>query len=362
MRSKAAGGVQSFVSLGFLRKYLIPLPPLEEQKRIVAKVDQLMELCDHLESLQQKKQESHIHLNNAALNKMLDASSPEEFEENWRLVCENFGLLYDNLENVEKLKQSILQLAVMGKLVEQDASDEPAEVMLEKIKTEKEQLQSIVNIRNSKSLQPVEANEYPFEIPEGWLFSRIGNLFLISSGTTPSRTKHHYYEDGTENWVKTTDLNNSLVLSCEEKITLQAVDDCNLKYYPKGTVCVAMYGGAGTIGKSGILGIKSTINQSVCAIVPSSFVDSSFLHYYLKSIRSDWMKFAAGLRKAPNINAKIVRNMIFPLPPLEEQKRIVAKVDQLMELCDRLEAGIRQAQEDGEKLMEVMVHELLTQT
>ena len=112
---------------------MIPLPPLSEQKRIVAKVDELMAFCDKLETHRQKKQELQSKLNSSALDRMLSAENQEEFEQYWQQICENFDLLYDNPENVVKLRQAILQLAVQGKLVEQNPEDEPASVLMEKI-------------------------------------------------------------------------------------------------------------------------------------------------------------------------------------------------------------------------------------
>ncbi|MCQ1536421.1 restriction endonuclease subunit S [Methanosarcina sp. KYL-1] len=336
-----------------------PLPPLAEQKRIVSKVDELMALCDKLEARRQKKQELQSKLNSAALDRMLSAESQEEFEQHWRRICENFDLLYDNPENVEKLRQAILQLAVQGKLVEQNPEDEPASVLIEKIEAEKKRYAKEYNLREKEPLPSVEADEEIFKLPAGWIWSRIGSSFLTSSGTTPKRSNHDYFIGGTENWVKTTDLTNGIVTSCEENITPEAVKDCNLKYYPVGTVCVAMYGGAGTIGKSGILGMVSTINQSVCGMYPNKYFLPEFLHCYVKSIRSEWMKFAAGLRKDPNINGKIIDRMVVPIPPLNEQKRIVEKVEQLMGLCDELESKSKKEREDSEKLMEAVVRGLL---
>ncbi len=175
-------------------------------------------------------------------------------------------------------------------------------------------------------------------IPAAWTWTTLGRIFPISSGTTPSRTRHEYF-GGSTIWVKTTDLNNGIVTTSEELLTPDAMRDCALRVYPKDTVCIAMYGGAGTIGKTGILGVAAAINQSVCALVPNlAAALPSFVHLYVKSIRDTWMEFAAGLRVAANINAGAVRDMAIPLPPLAEQKRIVARVDQLMALIDDLEA------------------------
>ncbi|MEG4084620.1 restriction endonuclease subunit S [Microcoleus sp. POL10_C6] len=257
----------------------------------------------------------------------------------FKTFLENFDAIAEAPGGIPKLRLLILDLAVRGKLVPQNPEDESADSLLEDIKFEKAQFINNNKLGRDKPVESVVLDNFPFEIPKNWIYSQIGELFVLSSGTTPSRTKQEYFINGTESWVKTTDLNNGIVLQCEEKITQQAVTDCNLKYYPPKTICIAMYGGGGTIGKSGILGIKTTINQSVCGIYPSSYVVPEFIHIYVKSIRATWMKFAAGLRKDPNINAGIIRNMIFPLPPLAEQKRIVEKVDELMALCDRYEAA-----------------------
>ena len=109
-----------------------------------------------------------------------------------------------------------------------------------------------------------------------------------------------------------------------------------LRYFPAGTVCIAMYGGAGTIGKSGVLGVSSTINQSVFALPPTESIDVNFLHTYVITVRSQWMSFAAGLRKDPNINGQIIKKMVMPLPPLAEQSRIVTRVNELRSLCSDL--------------------------
>jgi len=277
----------------------------------------------------------------------------------FKTFLENFDAIAEAPGGIPKLRSLILDLAVRGKLVPQNPQDKSADSLLEEIKFEKAQFIKNNKLGRDKPVEPITLDDLPFEIPKNWIYSRIGELFVLSSGTTPSRTKQEYFINGTESWVKTTDLNNGIVLRCEEKITKQAVSDCNLKYYPSRTICIAMYGGAGTIGKSGILGIKTTINQSVCGIYPSSYVVPEFLHIYVKSIRPTWMKFAAGLRKDPNINAGIIRNMIFPLPPLAEQKRIVAKVDELMGLCDRYEAAKQTRDKLRQKLRESAIASLM---
>ena len=355
-----SGSALKRIVLAKIKLLKIPLPPLEEQKRIVAKVDQLIELCDHLESLQQRKQESHIHLNNATLNKMLDASSPEEFEKHWRLVCDNFGLLYDNLENVEKLKQSILQLAVMGKLVEQDADDEPAEVLLGKIKAEKDKLTKEGKIKKSKSLPSIEKDEIKFDVPNNWMWVRLGtSMTKITDGThhSPTNSSIGDFKYISAKNIKNEGINLSNVTYVTSEVHNEIYSRCNPEF---GDILYIKDGA--TTGIVTINNLKEPFSMlsSVALLKLPSQIDNRYLLYLLRSpyfysmMRDDMTGVAITRVTLTKIN-----NAIIPLPPFEEQKRIVAKLNQLMELCDRLEAGIRQAQEDGEKLMEVAVSGLL---
>ena len=178
-------------------------------------------------------------------------------------------------------------------------------------------------------------DEIPFELPKGWEWCRLGTIFQTSSGTTPQSNNPLYYKDGDINWIRTTDLNNEILRNAEVKITEQACVDYKLKEVPINAVCIAMYGGAGTIGKHALIQFRTTINQSVCAIHPNIDCLSKFLHIFIQYQRPYWMDFAAGSRKDPNINQLIIQHCLFPLPPLAEQQRIVAKIEELMPLVEQ---------------------------
>ncbi|MCM1765635.1 restriction endonuclease subunit S [Phocaeicola vulgatus] len=171
--------------------------------------------------------------------------------------------------------------------------------------------------------------EIPFEIPNGWQWERIGNIFETTSGSTPLSRNPDYYKNGNINWVRTTDLNNGILNKTEIQITSKAIIDYNLSILPQTSVCVAMYGGAGTIGKHCILHFDTTINQSVCAIQPNGFCNMDYIHTFIEYQRPFWMDFAAGSRKDPNINQLIIKHCLLPIPPQEEQLRIVTKLNQL---------------------------------
>ena len=138
-----------------------------------------------------------------------------------------------------------------------------------------------------------------------------------------------YYKNGNINWVRTTDLNNGILNRTEIQITAKATIDYNLSILPQTSVCIAMYGGAGTIGKHCILHFNTTINQSVCAIQPNGFCNMDYIHTFIEYQRPFWMDFAAGSRKDPNINQLIIKHCLLPIPPQEEQRRIVTKLNQL---------------------------------
>ena len=277
----------------------IPLPPLAEQKRIVAKIEELLPLIDRYEK---------------AWSKL------EDFNKRFPV----------------DMQKSLLQMAIQGKLVEQRAEEGTGEELYRQIQAEKQRLVKSGKIKKEKPLPEITDDEKPFDIPEGWVWVRLGEIFTTSSGTTPSKSKPEYYLTPDYNWIRTTDLNNSVLQSCEIKISRKAFEDCRLSIIPQNSVCVAMYGGAGTIGKNAIIKFDTTINQSVCAIQPNGFCEMLFVQRFLQFYRPCWMKMAAGSRKDPNISQVIIKNALFPLPPLAEQKRIVAKLEELLPLCERL--------------------------
>ena len=253
----------------------------------------------------------------------------------------------------KQLKNSILQWAIQGKLVPQDPNDEPASVLLEKIRAEKARLIKEGKIKKDKKESIIyrgDDNSYyekfadgkvdcidekvPFEIPSTWEWCRINHLFVTSSGSTPQSKNPLYYSNGTINWVRTTDLNNGILDSCEIQITPKAVLDYNLSIIPQESICIAMYGGGGTIGKHSIIRFDTTINQSVCAIHPNFMCNMEYVHIFMQYQRPYWMDYAAGSRKDPNINQIIIKNCLIPIPPKKEQDRIVSKYNALFPLID----------------------------
>lgn len=358
IESYGKGATRFRVSTGHLKTLPFAVPPKAEQSRIVTRVKELMRLCDAIEAKGQLEATQHAQLVSTLLATLTERETPAQLADNWHRIATHFDLLLDRPEAVDALEQTILQLAVRGLLIPQDPQDEPASELLKKIRAEKGKLIAQGKSKRNKPLPPIAKDEQPFALPHGWEWLRMGDVLDGGSGATPLRARADYFASGTEMWVKTTDLTNGIVNTCEELITKAAVVENRLKYFPAGTVCVAMYGGAGTIGKSGVLGVSSTINQSVFALPPTEGIDVGFLHTYVITVRSQWMSFAAGLRKDPNINGQIIKKMVMPLPPLAEQSRIVTRVAQLRRLCDDLRQRLTASQSTQAHLAEALVKEV----
>ena len=160
-----------------------------------------------------------------------------------------------------------------------------------------------------------------------WPVEPLSALFATKSGTTPSRSRADYFQDGTIPWVKTLDLRDGPIRSTEEKITPQALDDTHLSILPVGTVLVAMYGGFNQIGRTGVLEIEATHNQAMTALLPTLRVSPYFLNAILVAAKGYWKTVANSTRKDPNITKTDVLNFKLPLPPLATQQAIVAEIE-----------------------------------
>ncbi|MDW0594641.1 restriction endonuclease subunit S, partial [Mannheimia haemolytica] len=243
----------------------------------------------------------------------------------------------------------VLHAAIQGKLTEQDPNDELASCLIERIKAEKNRLIAEKKLKKPKSVSeivmrdnlPYEikagqerciADEVPFEIPQNWIWVRLGEVGDWSSGATPNRHNPEYY-NGTIPWLKTGDLNNGIISSIPEFITDKALQECSVRLNPVGSVLIAMYGA--TIGKLGILKIAATTNQACCACIPFNGIYNKFLFYYLMSQKAEFQKKSEGSGQ-PNISKEKIINYLFPLPPIHEQHRIVQKIEQLFAEIEKL--------------------------
>lgn len=255
----------------------------------------------------------------------------------------------------EQLKASILQYAIQGKLVEQRPEEGTGEELYHQIQAEKQRLIKEKKIKKEKPLVEITDNEIPFDIPETWVWIRVGDIGSWGSGATPSRTNPAYY-GGSIPWLKTGDLNDGFIKEVPEYITELALEKTSVRLNPVGSVLMAMYGA--TIGKLGILEIPVTTNQACCACIPYAGMYNKYLFYYLMSMRKTYIGMAEGGAQ-PNISKEKIVNSILPLPPLEEQKRIVAKIEELLPYVDRYAAAYEKLEQFNDKFPEDMKKSIL---
>lgn len=238
----------------------------------------------------------------------------------------------------KKLRQKILDLAIHGKLVPQDPNDEPASILLERIRVEKERLIKEGKIKRTKkaaSDTPHYENEVPFEVPESWKWQKLGDIGVWQSGATPSRLNKEYY-GGNIPWLKTGDLNDGYIQEIPETITQKALEETSVKLNPAGSVLIAMYGA--TIGKVGILTFPATTNQACCACVEYNGIEQMYLFYFLLSHKEEFIMLGGGGAQ-PNISKEKIVDTYIPIPPQFEQKRIINAIEQWFALIDTLESA-----------------------
>ena len=349
----AAGAVVLNLNADKVRELPIPLPPLAEQHRIVAKVDKLMALCDRLEAKQADAERAHAQLVQALLDSLTQAADADDFAQSWQRLAEHFHTLFTTESSIDALKQTLLQLAVMGKLVPQDPNDEPASELLKQIAEEKALLVKAKAIRGGKPLPEIEHEEMVFTLPIGWSWVRLGQIGDWGAGATPSRGNTSYY-GGEMPWFKSGELVADFISSSEETVTELALKECSLRRNKPGDVLIAMYGA--TIGKTSILNVEGTTNQAVCACTPFNGVFNRYLLLTLKALKSNFIGQGAGGAQ-PNISREKIIATVAGLPPLAEQYRIVAKVDQLMALCEQLKQRLTQARSLHERLANTLVEQ-----
>lgn len=262
-------------------------------------------------------------------------------------ISNNFNDFFSNKQNITKLKQLTLQLAMQGKLVPQDPNNQPASELLKKIEKEKK-------ANKVKSLEPIKSGSIPYVLPNGWQWVYLNDFGVWKSGSTPSRTNSAYY-GGDIPWVKSGEVKQGLIKKTEETITQKALDECSLSLNPVGSVLVAMYGA--NIGEVGILEIEATTNQAICACQTFSKINNQFLKFLIDSLKGYFISQGAGAAQ-PNISRVKIINSIVPLPPFNEQEKIVEKINQLMALCDELEKQIESSSSKQTELLNAIMSNL----
>lgn len=336
------------LSSGQIENAVVPLPPLAEQKRIVAKVDELMALCDRLEAQQQERDTRHAALARASVARFADAPTPA-----------NLAFLFHPSYAISPadLRKSILALAVQGKLVPQDPNDDPAEEMLSKIEAEKERLSDRGELKADKKAWVNSLPNPPHDIPESWCWVRLQDVFEISRGGSPRPAGDSRFFGGPIPWITVGEITKDAGKYLTETATgLTEEGSERSRFINPGDLLLTNSGA--TLGVPKISKIRGCINDGVAVLRLFHHFDlNDFGCVYLTHQTPAFRNVNQGMGQ-PNLNTPIIAGWFFPLPPLAEQRRIVAKVDQLMALVDELETQLAASRASAAKLLSALVAEL----
>jgi type I restriction enzyme, S subunit len=337
----------------------IPVPPFGEQARIVARVDELMGLCDALEAKGRLEAEQHARLLGTLLGTLTDSRTPEELAANWERFADHFHLLLDRPEAVDALEQTILQLAVRGLLVPQDPSDVSADSLMQDIRAEKDRMIADGRIKRDKPLPPIAEGERPFELPSGWAWVTLDSLASqITDGAhhTPS-----YVPAGVP-FLSVKDLSSGVIdFSDTRFISSEAHRDLSKRCNPEfGDLLLTK------IGTTGIAVVVDTMAPfslfvSVALIkLPAISARRDFLALVINSpfVRQQSEDGTEGVGNK-NLVLRKIRAFRIPLPPLGEQSRIVPRVKELRRLCADLRQRLTASQTTQCRLAEALVAEMV---
>jgi type I restriction enzyme S subunit len=342
------------------KEVLVSLPPLNEQYRIVAKVDELMALCDQLENQTEQNLDAHATLADTLLDALTRAQSAQELAENWQRLEQNWDILFPTSiageRAIDKLKQTILQLAVMGKLVPQDPNDEPASELLKRIAAEKEQLIKAKKMKKQKPLLLIADEEKPFDLPEGWEWCRFDSLTsLVTSG---SRGWKSYYSSSGSVFIRSQDIKKDR-LEFDDRAFVELPDSTEgvRTKVENGDLLMTITGAnVAKVARIEDAPSKSYVSQHVGLIRLVDTAVGDYLHKWLTAEHGGRrLLLESSYGAKPGLNLLNIRELLIPVAPIQEQKRIVAKVDKLMTLCDQLKQRLLTAQKTKRNFTDAVV-------
>ena len=349
-----AGTSVPALSQGTLGQIPVGLPPLAEQSRIVARVEELMRLCDALDAKGQLEATQHAQLLSTLLGTLTASTTPEELADNWQRVAQHFDLLLDRPQAIDTLEQTLLQLAVRGLLVPQDPADEPASVLLQSIRAEKDQLIAAGQIKRDKQLPPITDEEKTFELPAGWEWARFPELGQFGRGKSKHRPRNDpaLFNPPIYPVVQTGEVARAKGVIQEYHSKYSELGLAQSRLWPKGTLCITI---AANIADAAVLGFDACFPDSVVGFIPADAIgEASYFLAFMETARTQLVAFAPATAQK-NINLEILESVLIPIPPLAEMTRIVTRVTQLRRLCADLRQRLAERQSLQARLAEALV-------
>jgi type I restriction enzyme S subunit len=349
------------LSIAKLGQFLIPVPPLAEQSRIVTRVEELMRLCDALEAKGQREATQHAQLVSTLLATLTDSETSEQLADNWLRMATHFDLLLDRPEAVDALEQTILQLAVRGLLVPQDPQDEPASELLKKIRTEKDKLIAEGKIKRDKPLPPIAEDEQPFALPIGWEWQRVSDIVEMLNGYA---FKSEWFKQSGVRLLRNLNVSHGYVdWSQPAAIDANAATEYQQFALQAGDIVLSLDRPIISTGlKYAVIresDLPCLLLQRVARLAPEArLVSAEFLALWLQSDLFVGTIDPGRSNGVPHISTKQVGGLAFALPPLAEQSRIVTRVTQMRRLCADLRQRLTASQSTQAHLAEALVQDV----
>jgi len=342
------------ITQGNLKNTILPIPPLTEQHRIVAKVDELMALCDQLEHQQTDSNTAHQTLVETLLTTLANAADQSELETDWQRIANHFDTLFTTEQSIDQLKQTTFQLAVMGKLVPQDPNDEPAGVLLQRIAKERARLIKEGKIKKHKPLPAIAEDEKPFDLPESWEWARLGDVtnYGISDKAEPGSVNEDTWVLELEDVEKET----SKLLQKVRFSDRQFKSSKNL-FFEKDVIYGKLRPYLDKVivaDETGVCTTEMIPLRGYCNITPQYLRLVMKSHYFIRYANES----THGMN-LPRMGTDKARLALFTMVSEAEQHRIVAKVDELMALCDTLKARLNDAQNTQIQLADTIVEQAM---
>ena len=323
-----------------------PVPPLAEQHRIVAKVDELMTLCDRLEAEQADAEAAHTRLVETLLGTLTQSTDAVELAANWQRLDEHFHTLFTTEASLDALKQTILQLAVMGKLVPQDSNDEPASELLKRIAKERTRLEADGTCKKAKPVSPVNEDEQAFKVPTGWTWARFSQVAAVNGRLVDSQD----YPDAMQVAP------DSIEKGTGRLITRRTVREAGIRgpnqQFQAGQLLYSKI--RPSLSKAVIVNFDGLCSADMYPL--DAYIEPRFLlNQILSEVFLEQVRVAENRVKMPKLNQESLNVFLVCIPPLAEQHRIIAKVDELMALCDRLKADLAESRKRQERLAATLI-------
>lgn len=340
---------QKRVPRNFFENYPLPFPPLQEQERIVNNFTQLMILCDELEQHSLASLDAHQQLVENLLTTLTNSQNADELAENWARISEHFDTLFTTEASIDALKQTILQLAVMGKLVPQDPSDEPASELLKRIAQEKAQLVKDGKIKKQKPLPPISDEEKPFELPEGWEWCRIGNFSISTEYGLSHKT---FISDIGVPVFKMGDIQNGKVTIGNQQVVDNSIEELPFLYLEYDDILYNRTNSADLVGKTGIFKGENNIFSFASYLIRIRTIKvgaiPDFLNLNMQAPlfrKYQIMPYVKQQCGQANVNGTIMKNMLVAIAPQKEQQRIIDKLSEFIDLLEMVKIRTKNAQQ-----------------